>query len=299
MQMILWRSLTLFNTSEILNIKPMSQIYIEYDFKVAPLTPGNEILIAELGNVGFESFVENEDGVKAYVQKEEWNENILEGIYILSSDEFEITFQKTEIDQVNWNSEWEKNFAPIIVDDTCAVRATFHKPFNVQYEIVIEPKMSFGTGHHETTHMMIQFILEEEYQGKQVLDMGCGTAILAILAEMKGATILDAIDIDPWCVENSEENVERNNCTGITTILGGAEVIPEVQYDTIIANINRNILLADMDTYVKRLKKGGSLFLSGFYTQDLTIITDCCNKLGGTFVSNKERNNWVAAKFVF
>lgn len=277
----------------------MSQIYIEYDFKVSPLAPGNEILIAELGNAGFESFVENEVGVKAYIQKEEWNEGILADIFILRSDEFTVTFQKIEIDQVNWNAEWEKNFTPILVDDTCAVRATFHTPFNVPYEIVIEPKMSFGTGHHETTHMMIQHILDEEYQGKKVLDMGCGTAILAILAEMKGATSLDAIDIDPWCVENSEENVERNNCKAITTILGGAEVIPAVKYDTIIANINRNILLADMNTYVSRLKKGGSLFLSGFYTQDLPIITECCNKLGGTFVINKERNNWVAAKFTF
>lgn len=277
----------------------MSQIYIEYDFNVSPLQPGNEILIAELGNAGFESFVENEFGVKAYIQKEEWNEDILDGIFILGSDEFSITFQKTEIDQVNWNAEWEKNFTPILVDDTCAVRATFHEPFHVPYEIVIEPKMSFGTGHHETTHMMIQFILEEEFADKKVLDMGCGTAILAILAEMKGAKELDAIDIDPWCVENSDENVQRNNCKEITTILGGAEVIPEVKYDTIIANINRNILLADMNAYVSRLKKGGSLFLSGFYTQDLPIITDCCNKLGGTFVINKERNNWVAAKFTF
>ncbi len=277
----------------------MSQIYIEYDFKVSPLVPGNEILIAELGNAGFESFVEHEEGVKAYLQKEEWAENILEDIFIMSSDEFVITFQKTEIDQVNWNAEWEKNFTPILVDKTCAVRATFHEPFNVPYEIVIEPKMSFGTGHHETTHMMIEHILDEDYKGKKVLDMGCGTAILAILAEMKGATQLDAIDIDPWCVENSEENVSRNGCKAITTILGGAEVIPDVTYDTIIANINRNILLADMNTYVSRLKKGGSLFLSGFYTQDLPIITDCCNKLGGTFVTNKERNNWVAAKFTF
>lgn len=277
----------------------MSQIYIEYDFKVSPLSLGNEILIAELGQAGFESFVEHEDGLKAYIQKEEWTSNILAEIFILGSSEFDITFQKKEIDQVNWNAEWEKNFTPIIVDDTCAVRATFHKPFNVRYEIVIEPKMSFGTGHHETTHMMMQYVLEEEYVGKEVLDMGCGTAILAILAEMRGATKLDAIDIDSWCVENSEENVTRNNCNAITTILGGAEVIPQVKYDNIIANINRNILLNDMNTYVSRLKKGGSLFLSGFYAEDLTIITDCCNKLGGTFVSNKERNNWVAAKFVF
>lgn len=277
----------------------MSQIYIEYDFKVKPLALGNEILIAELGVAGFESFVENEEGVKAYIQKEEWDTTILDEIFILGSSEFTITFQKTEIDQVNWNAEWEKNFNPILVDNTCAVRATFHEPFNVPYEIVIEPKMSFGTGHHETTHMMIQYLLEEEYKGKEVLDMGCGTAILAILAEMRGAAAVDAIDIDPWCVENSKENVSRNKCNLITTILGGAEVIPDTQYDTIIANINRNILLSDMEIYVSRMLFGGDIFLSGFYKEDLPIIRACCNKLGGIFVSNKERNNWVAAKFTF
>jgi len=277
----------------------MSQIYIEYDFKVSPLLLGNEILIAELGNRSFESFVENEEGLKAYIQKEDWREDILAEIFILESSEFKITFQKKEIDQVNWNAAWEKNFEPILVDDTCAVRATFHKPFNVPYEVVIEPKMSFGTGHHETTHMMIQYILEEDYQDKNVLDMGCGTAILAILAEMRGATKLDAIDIDPWCVENSEENIVRNNCKSINTILGGVEVIPNDKYDTIIANINRNILLNDMNVYVSRLKEGGALFLSGFYKEDLPIITASCKQLGGSFISNKERNNWVAAKFIF
>ncbi len=273
--------------------------YIEYNFSVSPPQPGTEILIAELGEAGFESFVENEKGVQAYIQKEAWNETILENIFILKSAEFEITFRQKEIAQINWNEEWEKNFNPIVVADTCAVRATFHKPFNVQYEIIIEPKMSFGTGHHETTFMMLQHILETNCEGKKVLDMGCGTAVLAILAEMRGATSLDAIDIDEWCVENSIENLERNDCTKTNITLGGAEVIPTIDaYDIIIANINRNILLEDMATYVSVLKKGGDLFLSGFYKEDLPIITKCCNKLGLTFVENKEKSNWIAAKFV-
>ncbi|WP_432412971.1 50S ribosomal protein L11 methyltransferase [Rasiella sp. SM2506] len=277
----------------------MSNIYIEYNFKVTPPQPGTEILIAELGQAGFESFVENEEGVEAYIQKEEWNEAILEGIYILKSPEFEITFQQKEIAQVNWNEEWEKNFKPIVVADACAVRAPFHPPFNVKYEIIIEPKMSFGTGHHETTFMMLQHILETECKDKHVLDMGCGTAVLAILAEMRGATSLDAIDIDEWCVENSTENLERNNCFRTKTILGGAEVIPTSEkYDIVIANINRNILLEDMGAYVAVLEKGGVLFLSGFYKEDLAIITECCNNLGLKFVQNKEKNNWIAAKFV-
>ncbi|MBW2936543.1 50S ribosomal protein L11 methyltransferase [Aureisphaera sp. CAU 1614] len=277
----------------------MSAVYIEYHFTVKPLQPASEILIAELGYAGFESFIETEDGVLAYIQKEEWNEDILKDIQILESDEFEITCSFKEIEQVNWNEEWEKNFEPIVIADACAVRAPFHKPFNVQYEIVIEPKMSFGTGHHETTFMMLQFILENNFAGKTVLDMGCGTAVLAILAEMRGASKLDAIDIDDWCVENSEENVLRNHCKYISVKLGDASVLPTSEtYDTVIANINRNILLNDMEIYSKGLKKGGELYLSGFYNEDLPIIIECCNKLGLQFVENKEKNNWIAAKFV-
>ena len=277
----------------------MSAIYIEYTFIIDALQPASEILIAELGYAGFESFIETEEGVLAYIQKEEWNEDILKDIQILESDEFEISHSSKEIEQVNWNEEWEKNFEPIVIADACAVRAPFHKPFNVQYEIVIEPKMSFGTGHHETTFMMLQFILENTFEGKTVLDMGCGTAVLAILAEMRGASKVDAIDIDDWCVENSEENVLRNHCKYISVKLGDASVLPTSEtYDTIIANINRNILLNDMEIYSKGLKMGGELYLSGFYKEDLPIIIECCNKLGLQFVEKKEKNNWIAAKFV-
>ncbi|SRX74994.1 50S ribosomal protein L11 methyltransferase [Aequorivita antarctica] len=275
----------------------MSQIYIEYDFKVTPLQPGTEILIAELGYAGFESFVETEEGVTAYIQKEEWNAAILEDINILDSDEFKIEFTTSEIAQVNWNSEWEKNFDSIEVDEKCTVRAPFHPNKNFEYEIVIEPKMSFGTGHHETTFMMLQHILENDFEGKSVLDMGCGTAVLAILAEMRGASKLDAIDIDEWCFENSLENIERNHCKNISVFLGDSTLLSEKKYDVIIANINRNILLNDMEVYRKCLDLGGVLYLSGFYVEDLPIITETCNNLGFTFVENKEKNKWVAAKF--
>jgi ribosomal protein L11 methyltransferase len=275
----------------------MSQIYIGYDFKVNPLQPGTEILIAELGYAGFESFVETEEGVTAYIQKDEWNPNILDDINILDSDEFKIEYTFSEIEQINWNSEWEKNFDPIEVDGKCTVRAPFHPDKNFEYEIVIEPKMSFGTGHHETTFMMLQFILENDFKGKSVLDMGCGTAVLAILAEMRGASKLDAIDIDEWCFENSLENIERNNSENISVFLGDATLLSDKKYDVIIANINRNILLNDMDTYRKCLEKGGILYLSGFYNEDLPIIKEACNNLGFTFVENKEKNKWVAAKF--
>ena len=275
----------------------MSQIYIEYIFKVEPLQPGTEILIAELGYVGFESFVETEEGVTAYIQKDEWKQDILEEIDILNSKEFKIDYTISEIEQINWNSEWEKNFSPIEVDGRCTVRAPFHPERNFEYEIVIEPKMSFGTGHHETTFMMLQYILENDFDGKTVLDMGCGTAVLAILAEMRGAKKIDAIDIDEWCFENSTENIQRNECQNISVYLGDASLLKSKKYDVIIANINRNILLNDMEAYKESLNKSGMLYLSGFYNEDLPVIKECCNNLGLRFVDNKEKNKWVAAKF--
>ncbi|GFZ94406.1 ribosomal protein L11 methyltransferase [Aquaticitalea lipolytica] len=273
-------------------------IYIGYYFKVEPLQPAVEILIAELGYAGFESFVETEEGVTAYIQKEEWNDKILEDIDILKSDEFNISYTFEEIEQTNWNEEWEKNFNPIIVDDVCSVRAPFHPKPDTKYDIIIEPKMSFGTGHHETTHMMIQHILKNDFNNKSVLDMGCGTGVLAILAEMKGANSLDAIDYDNWCYLNSLENVERNNCKNITVIEGDASALKNKHYDIIIANINRNILLNDMATYVKCLNTNGVLFLSGFYNDDIPIIEEECNKHGLKHVETLEKNHWVALKFV-
>ena len=276
----------------------MAEVYIGYQFKVSPLQPASEILIAELGFAGFESFVETEDGVTAYIQKEEWNPSILDDIQILNSEEFEISYTFEDIEQTNWNEEWEKNFNPIIVDDKCSVRAPFHEKPNTEFDIIIEPKMSFGTGHHETTHMMIQHILKNDFKDKSVLDMGCGTGVLAILAEMKGAKPIDAIDYDNWCFLNSLENVERNNCNHITVFEGDANLLKDQKYDIIIANINRNILLNDMATYVKCLNPKGSLFLSGFYNDDIPLIEDECNKNGLTFVESLEKNNWVALKFV-
>lgn len=271
--------------------------YIGYYFKVAPLQPATEILIAELGYAGFESFVETIDGVAAYIQKSEWYDTILKGIYILENNEFEISYTFEDIEQVNWNEEWEKNFQPIIVDNSCTVRAPFHGKPDTQYDIIIEPKMSFGTGHHETTHMMIQHILANNFQDKSVLDMGCGTAVLAILTEMKGAKTIDAIDIDNWCYLNSIENAGRNNCNKINVYEGDVNLLTNKNYDIIIANINRNILLKDIAIYAKCLNPSGVLYLSGFYNTDISIIEVECNKNELTLVSKLERNNWVALQF--
>ncbi len=275
----------------------MSNIYIGYHFTITPLELGSEILIAELGEKAFESFIETETGVSAFVQKDLWSENILEDIQILENPEFKIEYTFEEIEQVNWNEEWEKNFEPIDVDGKCHVRAPFHEKTNAEFDIVIEPKMSFGTGHHETTHMMIQHLLETDLVGKKTLDMGCGTAILAILAEMKGAQPIDAIDIDNWCYLNSIENAERNNCKHISVYEGDASLLEGKKYDIIIANINRNILLNDMQQYVDCLNENGILFLSGFYTEDIPVISESCTSKGLTYVKQFERNNWVALKF--
>ena len=275
----------------------MASNYLEFQFKVHPPVPASEILIAELGSLGFESFVENEDGVTAYILKEEFNENMLTEVRILDSDEFKISYSSSEIQQVNWNEEWEKNFQPIVVDDICSVRAPFHPKPETEFDIVIEPKMSFGTGHHATTHMMIQFILKNEWKGKSVLDMGCGTGVLAILSSQKGANPVEAIDIDNWCYLNSLENIERNNVPEISVKEGGAELLGEKKYDVIIANINRNILLNDMQKYVSVLQPDGDLYLSGFYKGDIPIIQEACEKLGLKFQENLEKDKWVAVKF--
>lgn len=281
----------------------MKDTYIEYNFKVSPLVPGVEILIAELSYLNFDSFEEVEDGLMAYILKEEWRENILEEVRILQNSEFDITWELKEFKQVNWNEEWEKNFNPILIGDACYVRAPFHEKKDVAYDIIIEPKMSFGTGHHETTYMMLEYVLTADLEDKVILDMGCGTSVLAILASKRGAKKADAIDFDSWCYENSLENIEANNCKNIRVYEGAVEVLDTLssednpKYDVILANINRNVLLEDIPSYLKHLKKGGELYVSGFYKEDLPLIQEKAASAKAVFVDNKERNNWIAARF--
>jgi ribosomal protein L11 methyltransferase len=274
-------------------------VYIAYSFQLEPLQPASEILMAELGYSGFESFVETETGIMAYIQKKDWKESILDDIQILKTDEFSINHSYEQIEQTNWNQEWEKNFKPIVVDNICTIRAPFHEKPNLKYDIVIEPKMSFGTGHHETTHMMIQHILNNDFSNKSVLDIGCGTGVLAILSEMKGAKPIDAIDIDNWCYLNSLENVQRNNCKNISVYEGDAKLIKNRKYDIILANINRNILLKDIKTYASCLNKNGILFISGFYKNDIPILEKECKKYMLKLHEKLERNNWVSLKFLY
>ncbi|QLG46207.1 50S ribosomal protein L11 methyltransferase [Costertonia aggregata] len=274
-------------------------VYKEYDFKIQPLQPASDILIAELGEAGFESFVEEEHGILAYIQKSEWSSELLNDILILQNKNFDITYTIKDIEQENWNATWEKNFEAIQVDDKCIVRAPFHEKRNVEFDIVIEPKMSFGTGHHETTYMMLRHILENDFSEKSVLDMGSGTGVLAILAALKGAKNIDAIDIDNWCYLNAQENVVRNNCDNINVYEGDVGLLKPKQYDIIMANINRNILLADIPAYAKSLKANGMLFLSGFYRTDLPAITSKCKEFELNFVHEFEKNDWISAFYRF
>ncbi|MCD8179217.1 MAG: 50S ribosomal protein L11 methyltransferase [Tannerellaceae bacterium] len=261
----------------------------------------NDILAAELAEIGFESFSPQDTGLIAYVSDKIYNRSTLEDqLKQFPLEGVEFSFNETFIEGRDWNEEWEKNyFKPITIGNDCIIHASFHElKETYTYNIVIDPKMAFGTGNHETTRLMINEILKEDMTGKRVLDMGCGTAVLAILAAKKGATDVTAIDIDEWAYQNAKENIRLNRTESIQVLLGGAERIPDnSRFDLILANINRNILLNDMATYKKALKTGGLLFMSGFYTEDIPAIREECELHGLNFLCHTENNNWAAVKF--
>jgi len=258
-----------------------------------------DLLINALGEIGFDTFEETETGFKAYIPVNDFKEELLVALLNPFYEQFPLSYESAWIEQENWNEVWESNFEPIIIDHQIYVRATFHEPRpDVKYEIVIDPKMAFGTGHHQTTTMVLQLMLENEFSNKNVLDMGCGTGILAVMASKLGATQITAIDYDPVCYESTLENAQLNGISNIKALCGSKEVIPDEQYDTILANINRNILLDQMQRYAEVLKPGGEIYFSGFYeTPDLEIITQEANRLGLTYISHKKDKDWVAAKF--
>ena len=272
-------------------------LFVCYDFKVDPLYPGCEILIAQLSQLGFDSFQENNDGISAYIDSSVLSSVKVQDIQILNSTEFNISFESNNVKKQNWNIKWESNFDPIYVDKICCVRAPFHKKSNFKYDLVIEPKMSFGTGHHETTLMMISFILANSFYNSSVCDIGSGTAVLAILAEKRGANRIDAIDIDNWCYLNSIENIKRNNSENINVYEGEVEKLMHFKYDNIFANINLNVLLADIPIYSKMLNKDGVLYLSGFYKKDINSIEKVAEISNLSLVDSKVKNQWVALKF--
>lgn len=271
----------------------LMQSYLEFDFKINPLTPWNEILMAELIEIGFDSFTEENEGILAYIQKDIFSEEQLEKVGILHREDIQISFTYQEMPNINWNEEWEKNFSPINVEDKVLIRAEFHDPDPTMHEIVIQPKMSFGTGHHPTTHLMIQQMLEMDFEGKKVLDMGCGTSVLAIFAKQKGAAEVTAIDIDEWSVENSIENAQRNGVE-LKISKGTAENIGNEMFDIILANINRNILISDIPAYVSVLNNGGKLLLSGLCFFDVNDILEVCTSQGLILENKQQREEWIS-----
>ncbi|MGB0451302.1 MAG: 50S ribosomal protein L11 methyltransferase [Flavobacteriaceae bacterium] len=278
----------------------MSQVYLEINAQVTPVTPWSDVLIATLGDAGFESFVTTETGFLAYIAATDYDRDKTQGLLHRYQDQCQVSFTETEIAPTNWNADWEKNFSPISVGERIHVRAPFHPAQGFEYEIIIEPKMSFGTGHHQTTHLMLEHLLSLDLKDLAVLDMGSGTAVLAILACMRGAKKATAIDIDPWCGENGLENAHRNGVQNIEVVVGTVEQLPrEPSFDLILANINRNVLLQDLPAYVACLRSGGTVLLSGFYTEDLTSIKAVCEACGLTYVTHSTRDSWVAAKFIF
>ncbi|AQX09906.1 50S ribosomal protein L11 methyltransferase [Elizabethkingia sp. HX WHF] len=267
--------------------------YLEFDFKIEPVEPWNEILMAELIEQGFDSFTENPDGILAYIQAELLNEEELKNQWLLNHDDVKISYTYKEMPNINWNEEWEKNFQPINVEDKVLIRAEFHESQGLEEEIIIQPKMSFGTGHHATTYLMIQQMMDMDFQGKKVLDMGCGTSVLAIYAKKKGASDVLGIDIDEWAVENSRENAERNN-TPMRVELGTADNLGQEKFEIILANINRNILISDIPRYVEVLEPGGSLLLSGLCFFDVDDILQVCEEQNLQLQKKLQREEWVS-----
>ena len=275
----------------------LNDTYIEIDFDVSP-PEGRDILLALLSSHQFESFLETETGVKAYFRQADWNTISLEQLTNNMPSNFVVSHQITEIPYENWNQKWESSFDPIVVGDY-TIRAPFHPPKTTAFELIIEPKMSFGTGHHQTTKLMMNTALQIDFENKHILDMGCGTGILGILASHLGAKDIMAVDIEPWCVKNTVENAFRNGCDQLLeACLGDIDVVTGT-YDLIFANINRNTLLRHIPKYAQQLQHQGILLLSGFYVIDLEEITQKCVQNSLFLDEHTSLDDWVCAKYVY
>ena len=276
--------------------------YTKVQFTVTPNEEvATDVLAALLAEVGFESFVPDGNGMEAYVPHNLYDENSIAVVVDnFPLDGYVITYNSEFIEGEDWNAEWEKNyFQPIVLGEECVIHSTFHTDVpKARYDILIDPKMAFGTGYHQTTCHMLRAILASDMKGKSVLDMGCGTALLAILARKHGATDVVAIDIDEFAYENAKENVVLNATADIEVRLGGAEAIKEDDsFDFVIANINRNILLADMANYVRCMHAGSQIFISGFYTEDMEVLKEEAARNGLRYMDYAEDNRWAMMRF--
>ena len=277
--------------------------YTKIQFTVTPNEEvATDVLAALLAEIGFESFVPDENGMEAYVPHNIYDDTAIATVVEnFPLEGYNIAYESEFIEGEDWNAEWEKNyFQPIVLGEDCVIHSTFHTDVpKARYDILIDPKMAFGTGYHQTTCHMLRAILASDMEGKSVLDMGCGTALLAILARKHGATDVVAIDIDEFAYENAKENVILNNTADIEVRLGGAEAIKESDsFDFVIANINRNILLADMKNYVRCMHSGSQIFISGFYTDDMDVLKEEAARNGLRYIDYAEDNRWAMMRFV-
>ncbi|MCQ2272876.1 MAG: 50S ribosomal protein L11 methyltransferase [Bacteroidales bacterium] len=274
--------------------------YIEIKIRFEEAEPWKDIFSSFLADAGCESFIDGEDETEllCYISQNQYDKETIIDILENHGLDVKLSYQISEVEQQDWNAVWESNYTPVLIADKCYIRAPFHPEMdNVEYEILIEPKMSFGTAHHETTSQMIEFLLEEDLKGKSVLDMGAGTGVLAILAYKRGAAPVTAIDNDEWAYNNNVENISRNGCEDMEVVLGDASVLKNRHFDIIIANINRNILVNDMPAYAAALNPGGVIFFSGFYeSKDLEIIKQRAAEFGIRYHSHKAKNDWCAMR---
>ena len=269
--------------------------YIEVNLSFNTPSQWNDIFIAFLSDLGYDSFHETDDGLRAYIKSDNFSVEQIDDI--LKNIQTDVSYSYKLLENINWNAKWESDFKPVIIDKSCGIRASFHDPLEVEYEIVITPKMSFGTGHHATTSGMMRAMMNINFSKKNVLDMGCGTSVLAILASKLGANHVTAIDIDEWAFTNSKENLLLNHIKNVDVKQGASNLISG-PYDVILANINRNVLIEDMFVYAKALSEDGILLLSGFYTHDLDIINQKANENMLKLESHASHDNWVTAKFL-
>lgn len=266
--------------------------YKAYNFELSNASSLRDLFIALLSQAGFEGFVETENGFLAYTNQE------IDVAEALSLFEGQYTFSTEEVVEENWNQSWEKQIKPLVIDDQIYIKTSFHPEKDMPTVITIDPKMSFGTGHHETTYLMIKQMMQMNFEGKSVLDMGAGTGVLSILAKKMGADSVYAVDNDKWAYENMLENFEKNDAKDVQSFLGDASILEGFPvFDFVLANINRNILLADIQYYTKKIKSGAILVLSGFYREDIPLIVDETKKYGMVFEREMEKNNWMSVRF--
>ena len=268
------------------------KIYIRLSLKISPLNPGKEILIAKLDKLKFEGFVEKSDILECYIPTTKWNNKILDVFYPLELKGIDIDWFIDTVEDKNWNSLWEQNYSPVFIGESCVIKSVFHKKTKTNYEIIIKPKMSFGTGHHETTQLIIQELIKNPPLKKNVLDIGCGTGILSILSEKLGAKKVDSIDNCEFSMSSAKENFKINKCYKIDFHLGTIDIINSKTYDYILVNIDKNIIIKDAESYFNKLELHGNVYLSGFYSADEDQIVKKIESLSLKLKRKKRKNKW-------